>query len=193
LTNGGGLTRILNELEESSFIRSYRSFGKSKQEQLYQLIDLYSLFYINFIKESSQDDENFWLNALESPAFRNWSGYAFEMVCLHHVGQIKKALGISGIQTSVMTWHSDKAQIDLVIDRKDQIINLCEMKYSISSFTIDKKYAENLRNKMTEFKEATKTRKGLFLTLISTYGLSNSKYAGMIQNDLKMDVLFKNV
>jgi len=147
LSNGGGLTRILKELEESHFIRRYRSYGKKEKDSLYQLIDLYSLFYLNFIKNASLDDENFWINAVESPLFNAWSGYAFEMVCLHHIRQIKKALEIGGVQTSVYSWHSSEAQIDLIIDRKDQTINLCEMKFSIAPFKIDKNYAANLRKR----------------------------------------------
>lgn len=190
LPDGGGLTRILKELEESGFIRKYRSFGKKEKDSLYQLTDFYSLFYLNFIKGSSPDDENFWTNALESPIFRTWSGYAFEMVCLHHVPAIKEALKIGGVQTSVASWHSANAQIDLLIDRKDQVINLCEMKFSIHPFAIDKKYAANLRNKIGSFKTATDTKKAIFLTMISTYGIANNQYAGMVQNDLSMDILF---
>lgn len=191
LTDGGGLTRILKELEESNFIRRYKTFGKKKKEGLYQLVDFYSLFYLRFIKNTDEDDESLWLNTLETPTFFAWSGYAFEMVCLHHVAQIKKALGISGVQTSVSTWQSKKAQIDLLIDRKDQVINLCEMKFSISPFTIDKKYSENLNNKSTQFRQATKTEKVLFLTLITTYGIAPNKYSGMVRNNLDMNVLFE--
>jgi len=158
---------------------------------LYQLVDFYSLFYLRFIKNTDEDDENLWLNSLDTPAFFAWGGYAFEILCLHHVAQIKKALGISGVQTSVSTWQSKKAQIDLVIDRKDQVINLCEMKFSVSPFTIDKKYSENLRNKSAEFRQATKTKKALFLTFITTYSIAPNKYSGMVRNSLGMDVLFE--
>ena len=192
LTNGGGLTRLLKELEESNFIRSYRAFGKTQKNTLYQLVDLYSLFYLNFIKNSSPDDKNFWVNAMESPVFRAWSGYAFEMVGLHHISQIKSALGISGIQTSVASWSSPDAQVDLVIDRKDQVINLCEMKFSIRPFSITKKYAENLRNKIGAFKDSTKTKKTIFLTMITTYGITENKYTYLATNNLNMDILFKN-
>lgn len=191
LANGGGLTRVLNELEESTFIRPYRAFGKKEKNTLYQLIDAYSLFYLNFIKDSSPDDENFWVNALESPIFRAWSGYAFEMVCLQHVSQIKKALGISGVQTSVSSWHSEKAQVDLVIDRKDQVVNLCEMKFSIHPFTITQQYAESLRNKIGTFRDVTKTKKTIFMTLVTTYGLAHNKHAYLAQNTIEMDDLFE--
>jgi AAA+ ATPase superfamily predicted ATPase len=162
LKDGGGLTRILKELEESNFIRKYKNFGKDKYEGLYQLVDLYSLFYLRFIKGTDEDDENFWLNTIETPGFFSWAGYAFEMVCLHHIPQIKNALGISGVQTSTYTWQSKDAQVDLALDRKDQVINICEMKFSINPFTIDKKYSEILRNKLGSFREVTQTRKALF-------------------------------
>ncbi len=191
LSNGGGLTRILNELEESTFIRHYQPFGKTERYTLYQLIDPYSLFYLNFIKNSSPDDEYFWVNAHDTPIYRAWSGYAFEMVCLHHIPQIKKALGISGVQTSVASWYNESAQIDLLIDRKDQVINLCEMKFSIHPYTITKKYADNLRNKMGVFKAATNTRKTLFLTLITTHGLAQNQYSYLAQNALSMEILFE--
>ncbi|MEZ4850530.1 MAG: ATP-binding protein [Bacteroidia bacterium] len=191
LPDGGGLTRILKELEESNFIRRYKAFGKKKNEGLYQLVDLYSLFYLRLIKNTDEDDESFWLNMIETPSFFNWAGYAFEMVCLHHVYQIKRALGISGVQTTTSTWQSASAQVDLVLDRKDQVINLCEMKFSINPFIIDKKYSENLRNKIGFFRQETQTRKALFLTLITTYGLAQNKYSGMVRNDLKMDILFE--
>jgi len=191
LSDGGGLTRILKELEESNFIRRYKTFGKKKNERLYQLVDLYSLFYLKFIKDTDEDDEDFWLNNIETTTFFNWAGYAFEMVCLHHIPQIKKALGINGVQTAVSTWRSTSAQIDLVIDRKDQVINLFEMKFSINPFTIDKKYAENLRNKMGSFREITQTNKALFLTFLTTYGINQNKYAGLVRNNLDMNVLFE--
>jgi uncharacterized protein len=191
IANGGGLTRLLRELEESHFIRKYKAFGKKQREPLYQLVDLFSLFHQAFIKNTDPDDENFWLNAHQTPAYTAWSGYAFEMVCLLHLPQIKDALGIRGVQTSVASWHSPEAQIDLVIDRKDQVVNLCEMKFSIDRFSIDKAYSENLRRKISAFKTATGTQKAIFLTLISTYGLAPGPYADLVQNDITMEALFR--
>ncbi|MGB1242867.1 MAG: AAA family ATPase [Chitinophagales bacterium] len=192
LSNGGGLTQILNELEESTFIRHYQPFGKIERHTLYQLIDPYSLFYLNFIKNSSPDDEHFWVNAHDTPVYRAWSGYAFEMICLHHIPQIKKALGISGVQTSVASWYNESAQIDLLIDRKDQVINLCEMKFSIHPYAITKKYANNLRNKIGVFKAVTKTRKTIFLTLITTHGLVQNQHSYLAQNEISINALFEN-
>jgi hypothetical protein len=198
LPNAGSTTRVLTELEESGFIRKYTPFGKKSRNSLYQLNDFYSLFYQRFIKISLSTEQDNWLTTIDSPKYRIWSGYAFEQVCLYHLTQIKQALGISGVQTSVSAWRSksktEGAQIDLVIDRRDQVINLCEMKYSINPFTIDNKYAEELRNKTGVFKTETNTRKSVFLTMITTFGLKTNSYStGLVNNDLKMDILFAEI
>lgn len=195
LPNAGSTTKIMAELEESGFIRKYIPFGRKQRSSLYQLVDYYSLFYLRFIKDHSLSGHNDWLTYVDSPKYRAWSGYSFEQVCLYHLPQIKTALGISGVQTSISSWRSslkDKGiQIDLVIDRRDQVINVCEMKFSINPFTINKKYSDELRNKLGSFKEETGTRKSVFLTLITTFGIKSDQYSlGLVQNDLKMDILF---
>lgn len=196
LSDGGGATRILKELEESDFIRRYKSFGKKERSSLYQLCDFYSLFYLRFIKNKTVPDDYNWLDNLDNPQQRTWAGYAFEQVCLAHIPQIKKALGISGVQTTSSSWISSRsagkgAQVDLIIDRRDSVINLCEMKFSINPFTINKDYDAVLRNKAGVFREETKTRKSIFLTMITTFGLEQNMYKGNIQNDITMDALFE--
>ncbi len=195
ISDGGGLSTILNELEESGFIRKYVPFNKKLRDSLYQLTDFYSLFYINFIQNYQLTDKDFWIKAIDNPQHRAWSGYAYEQVCLSHLDQIKKALGISGIETKTSSWRSKSiengAQVDLVIDRRDQAINLCEMKFSINKFEIDKKYDEVLREKIGVFRSDTKTRKSVFMTMITTFGLQNNKFSGNVQNDLNMDILFE--
>ncbi|OQP55844.1 ATPase [Niastella yeongjuensis] len=195
LPSGGSLTKILSELEESGFIRKYTAYGNKEKNNLYQLIDFYSLFYLRFIRKSSILDDNGWINSLDSPAQRAWSGYSFEQVCLAHVRQIKQALGISGVQATTSAWVSNSesgAQINLLIDRRDHVINVCEMKFSLNAFTIDKKYAEELRNKIGVFTSEIKTRKSIYLTMITTFGLATNQYSmSLVQNDLTMDVLFE--
>lgn len=195
VTPGGGLTSILNELEESSFVRKYVPFNKKNRDSLYQLTDFYTLFYMKFIKNYQVIDTDYWIKTIDGPKHRAWSGYAFEQVCLCHLEQVKKALGISGIETNASSWRSktdeNGAQIDLVIDRKDQVINLCEMKFSISQFAIDKKYDAVLRNKIGLFKNETKTKKAVFLTMVTTFGLQRNTYSNNVQNDLTMDILFE--
>ena len=195
LSNSGRTTELLAELEASGFVRQYAPFGKKSRNSLYQLVDFYTLFYLKFIRNTSVSDENTWANAIDNPKHRAWSGYAFEQVCLAHLPQIKKALGVSGVQTATSSWRSTGsdpgAQIDLVIDRRDQVVNLCEMKFSIAPFSIDKKYEAELRQKIAAFRVETATRKATFLTFISTFGLHpNSHSLGLVQNDLHAEVLF---
>lgn len=195
LPNNGGLTTMLKELKSCGFIRQYEPFAKQKKDILYQLTDFYSLFYFRFIQKNRYRDEHFWTNSLGSGIHRSWSGYAFEMLCLMHIAEIKKALGISGVQSLTSSWRSNSseegAQIDLVIDRKDQTVNLCEMKYADRTFVIDKQYDENLRNKLASFREETKTRKSLHLTFVTTYGVKPNAYSGHIQKEVVLEDLFK--
>jgi uncharacterized protein len=198
IKDGGGTTMLLQELEACGFIRKYTAFGKTQRNQLYQLIDFYSLFYLTFIKNSSAMDENTWINGLDNPTFRAWSGYAFEMVCLHHLREIKHALGISSVFTTTSAWYTTdktaKAQIDLVIDRRDGIINICEMKFSIKPFTITKKYADELTHKIDTFRAHTKTNKSLFLTMITTFGVQKNEYSStLMQNNFTLKELFAHV
>jgi AAA+ ATPase superfamily predicted ATPase len=193
---GGATTRILEELEESNFIRKYNFYGRKEKNSLYQLVDFYSLFYLKFIKSKEASDSNYWLTGLNTPKQHAWSGYAFEQVCLAHLPQIKKALGIGGIRSSASAWSGKSkdsgVQIDLVLDRSDRILNLFEMKFSVDAFTIDKKYADELSKKVSVFREQTQTKKAVFMTMITTFGLKSNAYAvSMVQNELTMDALFE--
>ena len=194
LPNGGSLTRMLKELEESGFIRSYAPLGKKTKNTLYQLIDFYSGFYLKFIKPNQKQEVN-WLSKIDNPEYQSWTGYAFEQVCLYHTLEIKKALGIQGVDSKQYSWKSttttEGAQIDLLIDRNDKTINLCEIKFASSEFIIEKKYDLNLRNKINAFKLETKTKKSIHLTMITPYGIANNQYSGLVQNSLTMNCLFE--
>ena len=189
--NGGNLTRILHDLEECGFIRRYKPFGKAKNGALYHLSDPFIAFHLTFIRRFSGED--FWSSYTDNANHRAWSGYAFEQVCLSHIIQIKKALGISGVHTDVSSWISrgegSGAQIDLVIDRADRVINLCEIKFAKGPFEIDRSYDLALRGKIEVFRNETKTRKALHLTMITTYGVKPGKYAGLVQSEVNMDEL----
>lgn len=196
LSNGGGTTKILEELEQSGFIRKYIPFQKRKKNSLFQLVDFYTLFYLRFIEPSNPLDQNTWLTAIDHPKYRTWSGYAYEQICLYHTQAIKKSLGISGIQTHVFSWRSykeqDNAQIDLIIDRRDHVINVCEIKFSTQPYVITKSYAANLQNKIAVFKTETGTRKAIYLTMITTYGIKDNVYwRSLVQQDLTMEVFFE--
>jgi AAA+ ATPase superfamily predicted ATPase len=194
LSSGGGLTTALKNLEYCGFIRAYHSFGKKKYEQLYQLLDSYTLFYFKYLAQNKNNDENFWTNSLNTPQHNAWAGYAFEILALQHVSEIKRALEIGGVQTTVSAWRSENstpaAQIDLVIDRKDGIIDLCEIKFAKNQFVIDKDYEENLRNKISAFISENKTRKAIHLLMLTTYGISKNKYSGIVQKEVILDNFF---
>jgi len=197
INGGGSFTKLLDELEESSFITRYTPFSKKVRGTLYRLSDFYSLFYLKFIKNNTNYDKGLWVNSIDHPEQRAWSGYVFEQVCLAHIPQIKKALEIGGIISHSASWKSsqsaDGAQIDLLIDRRDRVINLCEVKYSINPYVITKSYSENLRNKIGVFKAETQTKKAVFLTMITTYGLAKNQYSmSLVQNQITMDDLFIN-
>ncbi|MDR0886261.1 MAG: DUF4143 domain-containing protein [Clostridiales Family XIII bacterium] len=147
------------------------------------------------MKDKKYLDEDYWTTNLQSGQMNAWRGYSFEQVCLYHIRQIKQALGISGISSSVYSWRSKTAepgaQIDLVIDRRDDTVNLCEMKYSNQEYTITKNYDMELRQKRSAFYEETKTRKALHNTFVTTYGLAHNAYWGNIQSEVTMNDLFE--
>ena len=195
LSDGGTTTKVLDELAQSGFIKKYLPFGKDKRDALYQLIDPFTLFYMSFIKDTMAEGEGAWLAQLDSPKWQAWSGYAFEFLCRYHVKNIKKHLGIGSVYAEISNWRSQAksggAQIDMLIDRKDRVINLCEMKFSTKPFTITKAYAENLRHKMMIFKQETNTPKTLFLTIIAAHGLAENQYSQqLVQDALDMNALF---
>lgn len=197
LSNGGGLTKVLNELDYSGFISGYYPFGKRKKDMLYRLTDEYSLFYINFIEKQKLNIKGLWQALSQTQKFKSWTGYAFESICLKHISQIQEALRIGGVYTepSSFTFKGDDTydgvQIDLLLDRNDKIINLCEIKFHNKEFTITKSYAKQLRNKRGTFQDISKTKKLIFLTMITTFGLKENEYSSMIDNNLTMDVLFE--
>ena len=194
VSSGGTLTKVLADLEESGFICAYTSLDNKNKNIIYRLSDFYTLFYFKFIKDGAYQGKDSWVNAIDNPAQRAWQCFAFEQICLDHIWQIKKTLGISGVQSNNVAWRGsteDKsAQVDLLIDRRDQVINLCECKFSLATFSIDKDYSEKLRSKISTFKTATKTKKAVFLTMITTYGVEKNKYVHLMQNEVVMDDLF---
>ncbi|MBO7284630.1 MAG: AAA family ATPase [Bacteroidales bacterium] len=194
--SNGALSKVLDELEYCGFIRKYNGFDKKSKQAIYQLIDNYTLFYFKFIQQNENNDEHFWSASIDSAMHRAWSGLAFERLCMAHTQQIKAALGIAGVLSNVYSWRkeademSDGAQIDLLIDRKDQVINLCEMKYSLSEYIIDAEYEQKLRNKKSAFINATNTRKAVHLTMVTTFGIKANAHSGIVQNEITLDDLF---
>lgn len=197
IPNTGDLTTKLEELESCGFIRKYYAFGMKKKNAIYQLMDCFTLFHFKFLQDAPTD-EHFWTNQINTPVVNTWMGLAFERVCLYHVNQIKGKLGISGVLTEVNSWYCKAdpdrgvfgSQIDLLIVRKDQVINLCEMKYANSDFTITDKVDRSLRNKVSDLKTITGTKYAIYPTLITTYGLVSNSYSLEMQSVIVLDDLF---
>ena len=194
--DGGNLTRILKELELSGFIREYYPFGRKRKGAMFQLSDPFTLFYLSWMEGGRQGQEGYWSSFSGSGAHNAWRGYAFEQVCLAHIPQIRISLGIAGVLTSCSAWSSSNsneggAQIDLVIERADGIINLCEMKYCNQEYVVSKQEDLALWNKRGIFERETHTRKAVHLTLVTTYGLKLATYSGVFQSAVNMDDLFQ--
>lgn len=197
-TTGGWTTELFDELEQSGFITQYIPFGRTVRDAIYKLSDEYSLFYMKFIENARATGSGTWLRVSKTPSYASWSGFAFEAVCQKHTYPIKKALGISGIYTEASAWRyipqkdEKGAQADLLLDRADHCINLCEMKFSAEEFVINKKYAAELDSKAAVFRKETGTKKTIFPTMITTYGCrKNEYYLGRVQAEVTMGDLFK--
>ncbi|QEH39717.1 ATP-binding protein [Chitinophaga sp. XS-30] len=198
LTTGGTTTRLFEELEQSGFITQYIPFEKTSRDGIYKLSDEYSLFYLKFIDRARAAGAGTWHKIAEGQSYNSWSGYAFEAICQKHIQQIKKALGIAAVYTEASGWRympkkgETGAQIDLLLDRADHSINVCEMKFAHGEFVIDKKYANELDSKVKVFQAQTRTRKTIFPTMITTYGTKqNIYYTGRIVSEVKMEDLFR--
>ena len=190
---GGGsvLTENLQELEQCGFIRRYTNYTKPSNGAYFQLVDPFVLFSLRFLGSGKQSS---WMEYIHSPSYNAWRGNAFEICCVNHVSEIKAALGISGVETMEYAWKSEKsaqgAQIDLLIDRKDGVINLCEMKFTDDAFEVDKVEYGKLMNRLSTFQKETQPRKAIHMTLVSANGFVNGKYASVFQNVITGEQLF---
>lgn len=196
LSSGGTITALLEELIESGFIMAWQPYDKKSRDTIYKLADEFTHFYLKFMERNRSSRSGLWQSFSTGQSWKSWSGVAFERACLKHISQLKKALGIAAVYTEESAWrHLSKkgkgAQIDLLIDRRDFVINICEMKYSESEFVIDKRYAAELENKRDVFKQETETKKSLFLTLVTSFGVKENDYfIKLVQNSVKIDALF---
>jgi hypothetical protein len=198
LTTGGTTTQLFEELEASGFITQYIPFGKTVRDGIYKLSDEYSLFYLKFVEHARASGAGTWQKIAAGQSYNSWSGFAFETVCQKHVPQIKAALGIEAVLTEASAWryHPKKgdtgAQVDLLLDRRDQTINLCEIKFSYEAFVIDKRYDMELERKINVFRTQTETKKNVLLTMITTHGVKENDYSrARVDSEVRMEQLFK--
>lgn len=201
LADGGKLTEVLNNLQKCDFIRMYSEIGKKKRNTMFQLTDLFTLFHLNFVKKGNSQDEHFWTN-IDSHTRDSWQGYAFEMVCLNHIPQIKKSLGISGVMTNAFSWQTKPltdtdgtswagTQIDLLLERADNVTNVCEMKYCNDEYVITAAYASKLRERISTFRHHTATKNALPITFITPFGLRKNIHSDQyLPYQLKLEDLF---
>ena len=196
LPPNGHFTDALNELEQCDFIEKYFDFTKPKNGSNYYLMDPFTLFYLRYMQNNNTKDEYFWTNYIEDGGHRAWCGFAFEQLCRSHIRQMKNALGIFGVSTSIVSWRSkglhDRpgAQIDLLIDRRDGVINLCEMKYTKHPYVITKAEASALEQKKMLFIQETGTRSAIHITMVTTWGIEKKGYAGIAQSEILLGDLF---
>ena len=196
IKDGGTFSTILAELEQCGFIRKYVPFGHKDSGALYQLIDNFTLFHFHCIKKNAFGDEMYWQHTCNSPEHNTWAGLAFEKVCFQHIPQIKNALGISGVVSNVCSWRTEKTdehpgvQIDMLISRGDDVVNLCEMKYYSGEFLITEAVAKDFAVKTGVFRQLSGTKASVHMTLITSYGVVSNKYSSSIQSLLTFDDLF---
>ncbi|MBQ7179559.1 MAG: AAA family ATPase [Victivallales bacterium] len=202
--SGGTLTKMLANLEHCDFITSYIQFGNRSKTAIYRLTDFYTLFYFKFLRDEQSFDEDFWMHHFLTPQVAAWQGRTFELVCLCHLSQIKRALGISGIETHASSWRyvpgksfvrrqglPDKgAQVDLIIERMDRVIHLCEMKFSEGKFAITKEYEEHLRERLEIFRQVTRTKKALVHTFITPEGIAPGMHSAIVHSEVTATDLF---
>lgn len=191
----GRLTQILDELEESGFLRRFAPIGRKRRGTVYQLMDNFTIFHLQFMAGRPAARRGFWLSSVDAPVRSAWEGLAFERVCMWHQEEIRAALGISGVSAEVSSWRSSRrvggAQIDMLIDRRDGVINVCEMKFSREEFAIGAAYAKKLRERIGLFREETGTRKSIHLTFVTTFGLRRNENSDVVQSEVALDDLFR--
>lgn len=190
IKQGGSMTTILENLENCDFIRSYSAFGKKTRDVMYQLCDMFILFNLKFMRGGKGRDEAFWTNSVDNPARRSWSGYAFEQLCFNHIPQIKECLGIRGVLSNVCSWScpADRVkgkkghQIDMIIERRDQVINVCEAKFTTAPYILTEKYLLELNERIEDFRSSVKTSYAIHLTIIASSGLADNEYSHQVQS-----------
>ena len=188
LSNGGGLTRKLDALEQCGFIRKYKAFGEVSYT--FQLIDFFTLFYFQFVKGRNTVDSDTWQHLVATNSYKTWRGLAFEKLCFAHLPKIKSVLGISGVLTNTCSYYSSQAQVDMIIERADRAVTVCEMKCSDEPYALTKVEYEKIANRLSVLREYYK-RKNIFFAMITSFGLVRNSYAiNYVQNEIILDDLF---
>ena len=196
LDDNGDTSDILNDLEVCGFIRRYNAYGKMERGSYYQIVDFYTLFYLHYVRGTSITAKKHWTSIANSPSVASWMGNTFEMLGMMHIDQMQRVLGFASIACDYSTWRADaeegkrSAQIDLVIDRTDGIINLCEMKFSREEYEITLDREQALINKLERFKQQTKKRSAIHLTFVTVNGVKENMHSGIVDSQVLLDDMF---
>ena len=195
-TSNGDVSECLSELVDCGFLRRYGQPDRVKRGAVYQLVDNYTLFYFQFLDGWTGNDPEFWTHHFLSPRLNAWRGVSFERVCFWHIPQIKAALGISGIGADVYSWRGTDseghgAQIDMLIDRADNTISICEMKYVQGEFEMTAEDADKIRRRSALFASAARLRKSVQNVLITSYGMKRTRNSSVVQSVVTLDDLFR--
>lgn len=197
IPNGSSTTVVLEELEQSDFIMAYQPYLKKKKDKIYRLTDEYSLFYLKFIENTAYEGEGTFMQLSDKQAFKIWCGYAYEGICMKHVPEIKRALQIGGVYSSTYSYfkkatEAEKGiQVDMLLERADRVINLFEIKFYNTEFSLNKSQADQLRERLHTFIRRSKTRKQVWITMITTFGLKHNKHSlGLVEKVLTLEDLF---
>lgn len=197
VADGGRLSRILNALILSDFVVKYVPFGYGKRDEHYKLVDPFCMFYLHFMNTQKKKNEKYWQQNVSANVLNIWRGFAFENVCFNHIEQIKHALGISGVISDNSAWskraeQTEGTQIDLLISRKDNVLNMCEIKFYSDEFKVDKDYYKVILGRQTILEENVSKKVAIRSTLITTFGLKNNEYSGAFTNVITLDDLFRD-
>ena len=196
IDTGGNFTKMLKALVESNFVDQYYPFGESKKEIHFKLTDPFCLFYSKFLSGVKITDPYFWTNSQNSQQIISWRGFAFEDLCFRHIKEIKEALGISGVSVEYSAWNvsgdanSDGAQVDLLIRRKDNVTNLCEMKFYSDEFEVSKAFYRTMLSRTNRLMEYLPKKHVIHPTLVTTFGLKRNEYSGVFNKVITLDDLF---
>lgn len=197
ISNGGNFVRVIENLIDCGFIKSLEPFGKKNRDTVFRIVDFYSVFYLKYIVNNIGNRNNTWQSLSTSASYNSWMGYAFENICLTHLHPIHVALGISGVYTKISSFYfkgNDElpgAQVDIVIERNDGIIHLCEAKFTSTEFVLNKEVIQSFRRKRLVFQEVTNTKKKVVSTLLTTYpAIQNQYYNEEIHSEVSLEALF---
>lgn len=191
--NNGHFGDILADLVNCDFLRLYNN-GLKQNNGIYQLIDFYTLFYHQFCLKRTTDD-HYWRKTINTPIANTWFGLSYKRVCIAHFRQIIKALHYDTIRTEFYSWRNPKGepavQIDMVIDRSDNMVTICEVKYSKAEYTLDKTECERIIKRADTYAAESRCRKGVEIAIITTFGLKENQYSDVAQHTLSIDDLFQ--